>query len=46
MTHYDLLLAAQLMAEERFGRSSRQLEREQNAKETEARRRLLRSVGS
>lgn len=45
MTSYDLLLAVQLMSEERVGKGSRQAEREAAARETDARRRLLSKVG-
>ena len=44
MTHYDLLLAAQLMSEERYGKPRRYAERRQAAEEEQARSRLLRQV--
>ena len=45
MTFYDLLLAAQLMSEERVGKPSRKREREQAVTDSDARRRLLHTVG-
>ena len=44
MTHYDLLLAAQLLSEERYGKPRRAAERQQAAEEEQAKGRLLRSV--
>lgn len=45
MSHYDLLLAAQLMSEERVGKPARRHEREQAAQEDAAMSRLLRIKG-
>ena len=45
MTFYDLLLAAQLMSEERVGKPIREAERRQYAEEQSARRRLLEQMG-
>jgi hypothetical protein len=44
MTHYDMLLAVQLMSEERYGRPRRDQERRQHSEERQASQRLLRSV--
>jgi hypothetical protein len=45
MSHYDLLLAAQLMSEERVGKPSRAAARSQAATEDAAMSRLLRIKG-
>lgn len=44
MDWYDMLLAAQLMSEERFGKAYRRAVRETAESEQEARSRLLRLV--
>ena len=45
MSHYDLLLAAQLMSEERIGKPGRESERRQAATDEAAMSRLLQLKG-